>query len=74
MTSGAVGKAAELCIKNLRGVVKILERLDRVAMRKAMRSLDAGNSQMVIRDAIFNDRGAGYEERHRRPQACFAHH
>jgi xylose isomerase len=47
--------AAELCIKNLRSVEKILSRIDKEELKKAMLSLDAGNSQMVIRDAIFND-------------------
>ena len=47
--------AAELCIRNLRSVEKILNRLDRDKLKKAMETLDAGNSQRVIRDAIFND-------------------
>jgi xylose isomerase len=47
--------AADLCIKNLRSVERILDRIDKKQLRAAMLSLDAGNSQMVIRDAIFND-------------------
>jgi len=45
--------AADLCIKNLRSLEKILDRLDRDKLIKAMESLDAGNSQSVIRDALF---------------------
>lgn len=47
--------ATELCIRNLRSVEKILNRLDRDRLKKAMATLDAGNSQRVIRDALFND-------------------
>lgn len=47
--------AVELCIRNLRSVERILDRLDKGALKKAMASLDAGNSQRVIRDAIFRD-------------------
>ena len=47
--------AADLCIKNLRSVERILDRIDKKQLQAAMLSLDAGNSQMVIRDAIFND-------------------
>ena len=45
--------AADLCIKNLRSLEKILDRLDKDKLIKAMESLDAGNSQSVIRDALF---------------------
>lgn len=48
-------KATELCIKNLQSIERILDRIDREELKKAMFSLDAGNSQMVIRDAIFSD-------------------
>lgn len=47
--------AADLCIRNLRSVERILARLDRKKLARAMESLDAGNSQAVIRDAIFGD-------------------
>jgi len=47
--------AAQLCIKNLRSIERILDRLDRAKLMNAMESLDAGNSQSIIRDAIFND-------------------
>ena len=47
------GRAAELCVKNLQGVERILDRLDKKALEEAMNTLDAGNSQMVIHDAIF---------------------
>ncbi len=45
--------AADLCIRNLRSVEEILDRIDKKALEEAMNSLDAGNSQAVIRDAIF---------------------
>ncbi len=45
--------AADLCIKNLKGVEKLLESLDKEALEKAMSTLDAGNTQAVIHDAIF---------------------
>jgi xylose isomerase len=45
--------AADLCIKNLRNIERMLERLDDKKLAQAMESLDAGNSQSVIRDAIF---------------------
>jgi len=45
--------ASELCIKNLRGVESILERIDRKKLEKAMETLDAGNSQRVLSEAIF---------------------
>lgn len=45
--------AVDLCIKNLRSLEKILDCLDRDKLIKAMESLDAGNSQSVIRDALF---------------------
>ena len=48
-------KAADLCIRNLKSVERILERLDKKAMRSAMQSLDASNSQALLRDAIFKD-------------------
>jgi len=48
-------KATELCIKNLQSLERVLDRIDREELKKAMFSLDAGNSQMVIRDAIFSD-------------------
>jgi xylose isomerase len=47
--------AAELCIRNLRSVEKILNRINRDKLQRALETLDAGNSQRVIRDAIFND-------------------
>ncbi|MFW6180477.1 MAG: sugar phosphate isomerase/epimerase family protein [Spirochaetota bacterium] len=47
--------AAELCIRNLRSIENILNRVDRRKLARAMESLDAGNSQAVIRDAIFGD-------------------
>jgi len=47
--------ATELCVKNLRSLERILDRLDRTAMKEAMKSLNAGNSQRIIRDALFND-------------------
>jgi len=47
------GRAADLCIKNLRGIEQILDRLDKRALEDAMNTLDAGNSQMVIHNAIF---------------------
>jgi xylose isomerase len=47
--------AAELCICNLRSVEKILNRINRDKLQRAMGTLDAGNSQRVIRDAIFSD-------------------
>jgi len=47
--------AADLCIKNLRSVEKILNRIYRDKLENAMNSLDAGNSQDVIRKAIFSD-------------------
>jgi len=48
-------KAADLCIRNLRSVENILDRIDRKELRVAMQSLDAANSQLIVRDAIFND-------------------
>lgn len=45
----------DLYIKNLRSIEKILDRLDRDKLKEAMESLDAGNSQSVIREAIFSD-------------------
>jgi hypothetical protein len=47
--------ATELCIKNLISLERILDRLDRKALKEAMKSLDAGISQRIIRDALFND-------------------
>jgi len=50
-----VGRTAvDLCIKNLRSIEKILDRLPGI-VKKAMGSLDAGNSQSVIREVIFSD-------------------
>ncbi len=46
-------RAAELCIGNLRGAEKILERMDKEGLVDAMRSLDAGNSQLVVSRGIF---------------------
>jgi len=48
-------RAAELCIRNLRGAEKILNGIDKKALRDAMHSLDAGNSQLVVSRAIFGD-------------------
>ena len=48
--------ATDLCIRNLRSIERILGRLDKDKLKKAMESLDAGNSQRVIRDALFTDR------------------
>jgi xylose isomerase len=45
--------ATDLCVRNLRGVEKILERLDRQKLHAAMNTLDAGKSQEVIHAAIF---------------------
>jgi xylose isomerase len=45
--------AAELCIKNMRGIERILERIDDNKLKKAMESLDAGNSQYVVLDAVY---------------------
>jgi hypothetical protein len=47
--------AADLCIKNLKSLENILDRIDKSKLKNALESLDAGNSQTVIRDAIFND-------------------
>jgi xylose isomerase len=48
-------RAAELCIRNLRSLERVLDRINRKTLGQAMVSLDAGNSQMVVRDALFND-------------------
>ncbi len=45
--------AARLCIENMRGIEKMLDSIDRNKLKTAMNSLDAGNSQMIIRDAIY---------------------
>jgi hypothetical protein len=47
--------AADMCIPNLRGVEKMLDRIDGKRLAKAVESLDAGQSQRVIRDAVFGD-------------------
>jgi xylose isomerase len=47
--------AADLCVKNLKSLENILDRIDKSKLKNALESLDAGNSQTVIRDAIFND-------------------
>ncbi|MFW6137816.1 MAG: sugar phosphate isomerase/epimerase family protein [Spirochaetota bacterium] len=47
--------AADLCIKNLRSIEKVLDRIDKNKLKQAMTTLDAGNSQKIIRDAIFGD-------------------
>lgn len=47
--------AADLCIRNLKSLEKVLNRIDRQKLAEAMESLDAGNSQTVIRDAVFGD-------------------
>lgn len=47
--------AADLCVKNLKSLENILDRIDKIKLKNALESLDAGNSQTVIRDAIFND-------------------
>lgn len=46
-------RAAELCVKNLIGAEKILDRIDKKKLEEAMQTLDAGNSQMIISEAIF---------------------
>ncbi len=46
--------ATDLCIKNLRGVERVLERIDRKKLQDAMNTLDAGNSQSVIHQAMFS--------------------
>jgi xylose isomerase len=47
-------EAADLCIKNMRGIESILDRLDRKRLKEAMETLDAGKSQFVISDAILS--------------------
>ena len=46
-------KAAEICIRNLRGVERMLDRMDMRALRTAMDSLDASKSQEILSKAIF---------------------
>jgi len=51
------GRTADgLCVKNLQSLERVLDRLDRTALKEAMKSLDVGNSQRIIRDALFNDK------------------
>lgn len=46
-------RAAELCMKNLIGAENILDNIDKKKLEEAMGTLDAGNSQLVISEAIF---------------------
>jgi xylose isomerase len=46
--------AADLCIKNLRGVENVLARIDRNKLKEAMETLDSANSQIVVNEAIFS--------------------
>jgi xylose isomerase len=46
-------KAAQICIRNLRGAERMLERMDRPALRAAMDALDAAKSQEILSRAIF---------------------
>jgi len=48
-------KAWDDFLDNVEAVVKMTLNIYEKELKKAMRSLDAANSQMVIRDAIFND-------------------
>jgi xylose isomerase len=45
--------AADLCIQNLKSLEIMLDRLDRKKLKYALESIDAGNSQKLIRDTIF---------------------
>jgi xylose isomerase len=45
--------AAELCIKNLRGIERVLSRIDKERLKQAMETLDAGNSQRILTEAFF---------------------
>jgi xylose isomerase len=46
-------RAAQICVRNLRGVERMLDRMDRSALRAAMDALDASKSQEILSGAIF---------------------
>jgi xylose isomerase len=46
-------KAAEICIRNLKGTERMLDRMDKTALRAAMDALDAATSQEILSRAIF---------------------